>query len=184
MQSRFLGQNIPKLQWRKGPGGARLIQTDFSHPEWQLWEYFLVWLALLASYPSSGFKALLYSAQLIKRGTQIAGIKATNISPATARVQQVKPLDNRDGISQMNWITPRNSAWLTGEQGQELGVLLPPTLLLTLDLGSVITVQVLTVTGEMGVPIKQEGELFCELSLIPCHLPQHEDQSPNKAKPS
>lgn len=140
MQSRFLGQNIPKLQWRKGPGGARLIQTDFSHPEWQLWEYFLVWLALLASYPSSGFKALLYSAQLIKRGTQIAGIKATNISPATARVQQVKPLDNRDGISQMNWITPRNSAWLTGEQGQELGVLLPPTLLLTLDLGSVITV--------------------------------------------
>lgn len=127
MQSGFLGQNIPKLQWKKGPVGAWLIQTDCSHPEWQLWECFLAWLALLASYPSSGFKTPLDSAQLIKRGIQAAGIKATSISPATARVQQVKPLDNRDGISHMNWISPRNSAWLTGEQGQELGVLLPPT---------------------------------------------------------
>lgn len=88
---------------------------------------------------SSGLKTPFYSVQLIKTGTQAAGIKATNISPASARVQQVKPLDNRDGISHMNWISPRNSAWLTREQGQELGVLFPPTLLLTLDLGSVIT---------------------------------------------
>lgn len=35
---------------------------------------------------------------------------------------------------------PDIQLWLTGEQGQELGVLLPATLLLTLALGSVIAV--------------------------------------------
>lgn len=35
---------------------------------------------------------------------------------------------------------PDIQLWLTGEQGQELGVLLPPALLLTLHLGSVIAV--------------------------------------------
>lgn len=112
----FLCFNGKRDQW--------LIQTDFSQLEQQPWECFLPWLSFFASYPSSGFKTPLYSAQLERNSIQAVGIKTTTIQPFQCTCPTGKPLNNRDGISQMNWITPRYSA--LAHQGAGTGAGGPP----------------------------------------------------------
>lgn len=84
------------------------------------------YLALLCLLPTLvlDFKPLFTWPSLKRRVSKLLELKQPTSSPACARVQQVKPLDNRDGISQMNWITSRYSA--LAHQGAGTGAGGPP----------------------------------------------------------